>query len=973
MGEITKQELSTELYKDLKVELASTPADVEISGRTLVNLFGRAGNAIYKQEMWTKQDENISYVFEQDYISIDATIVDTWLWLAKDVKPNTYYISICEMNGSDELGAITVSSFSPSTYKENRVGINKFFALHTEDKTQLGIALTPNKIGNIKVKNVRLYEITEEEYNKINVDAEYIGDKLVEKYPYVDDIKCVVNPYVECNENLLERIRFERGKVVDLDTSSATFGEIVSTSNRRYSANEKIYLPHGKYSLKLPQVNISDLEIFVTEVNISKKTSNTLVAWGSPFNASYTFDFAEGYIAIAIRKKGETDFIDSEVGILNNTKLTLVKGDLSKSYEECHNSRVMFETRVYDSEKITRDNSGRYIKNSEWGEHSIEGQGKLEIYGDTNTYDSTCKTIAIRGIQGMFDSVSQYLVAYNGAIIKNAVNVTDGNYKYWTDHTSDILFITVPNSITGWGDTYTPTQEEIRAFFLGWRMFPSGENGFSKLYDGTNEKVWAKLWIGIGGKAESGLAPLVNGTDSFTCPTILNDQGYTPYKLIYKKETPTIEEVKTHGSLVVKEGVDVNVGSGLVLGEKIKAYFYSDLGNWYIHCSGQRLLHRTQGFEKIIDNHKSIVRFATRNVVNIIEGVSQAYTPTEPSNPLSVDYTINRAEVVTSFPYTVTSPQNTQEILERAIEELSNTNEKLSAENRELHNKIESLYQVSNPNLLINGDFQVWQRGEVIDTSGKAGRAYGADRWIATTTTSDVSKQGSIMKKGSNGMIMTRDINNKAFLRQRVERSILDKLVGKTITFSVKCKGENVLIQVYDRLNKYAPYSTAKFSYVDNEVVTLTMHNFNFNPNVTYLEFSICAETGSGDLEIEWAKLELGDKATPFVSRNYGEELALCQRYFESCKEGMAGSCSIARIVDGRRFLVPKRIAPTVTLYNQHGKVGGVSEWGDVNVPVLPALQLPTTIFGIPYIEVEEAVPSKVYQFGYEADAEIYA
>lgn len=36
-----------------------------------------------------------------------------------------------------------------------------------------------------------------------------------------------------------------------------------------------------------------------------------------------------------------------------------------------------------------------------------------------------------------------------------------------------------------------------------------------------------------------------------------------------------------------------------------------------------------------------------------------------------------------------------------------------------------------------------------------------------------------------------------------------------------------------------------------------------------------------GTYEIEWTKLEPGTMTTPFISRPYAEELALCQRYYE--------------------------------------------------------------------------------------------
>lgn len=50
-----------------------------------------------------------------------------------------------------------------------------------------------------------------------------------------------------------------------------------------------------------------------------------------------------------------------------------------------------------------------------------------------------------------------------------------------------------------------------------------------------------------------------------------------------------------------------------------------------------------------------------------------------------------------------------------------------------------------------------------------------------------------------------------------------------------------------------------------------------------YIELGI-QMTGNVDdnIEIEWAKLEVGEVATPFTPRSYGEELDLCIRYYQS-------------------------------------------------------------------------------------------
>jgi len=67
-------------------------------------------------------------------------------------------------------------------------------------------------------------------------------------------------------------------------------------------------------------------------------------------------------------------------------------------------------------------------------------------------------------------------------------------------------------------------------------------------------------------------------------------------------------------------------------------------------------------------------------------------------------------------------------------------------------------------------------------------------------------------------------------------------------------------------------------------------------------------------------QLELGKVATPFEHRSYGEELALCQRYFEEIDDGLnahrlngvAWSATNTNIPVP--YLVEKRASPTVTI-----------------------------------------------------------
>jgi hypothetical protein len=86
-----------------------------------------------------------------------------------------------------------------------------------------------------------------------------------------------------------------------------------------------------------------------------------------------------------------------------------------------------------------------------------------------------------------------------------------------------------------------------------------------------------------------------------------------------------------------------------------------------------------------------------------------------------------------------------------------------------------------------------------------------------------------------------------------------------------------------------------------------------------------CADSTSNNFYLTGVQLELGSTATDFEGRSYGEELALCQRYFEKLgnPDGVSGnvffgitSATNATSARGPRidFKVTKRATPTIAL-----------------------------------------------------------
>ena len=220
-------------------------------------------------------------------------------------------------------------------------------------------------------------------------------------------------------------------------------------------------------------------------------------------------------------------------------------------------------------------------------------------------------------------------------------------------------------------------------------------------------------------------------------------------------------------------------------------------------------------------------------------------------------------------------------------------------------NPIASL--ISNPNLLINGDFKVNQRGKASYT-GSGSRLYTVDRWAITSSASVSS-------------INTSSISvNFSTQYQAIEQKIEDyeKLKGKMVTLS--CKISNVTIssgdQLFLRYNSGDVNGTTKIN--SDGIYSLT---FTVSNSATQLAVQIFSGTGTGiaySFDLEWIKLEIGSLATPYSPRPYAEELSMCQRYYfklvqsNSLFNGFVFSNTVSRI----SIFLPQelRTSPTITL-----------------------------------------------------------
>jgi len=210
-------------------------------------------------------------------------------------------------------------------------------------------------------------------------------------------------------------------------------------------------------------------------------------------------------------------------------------------------------------------------------------------------------------------------------------------------------------------------------------------------------------------------------------------------------------------------------------------------------------------------------------------------------------------------------------------------------------------YMVAGKNFLINGNFDIWQRG----TSFSA-NAYNADRWYMTQSggSTAISQESTIIPAGSKYSlkIAQTSASGNVYVFQAIETFNVLPLAGQTVTLSALAAASastSVSFQV--------GYSTTVDNSVTGSYTTISPTTGGSGTVSTTASFSkitgtyaipstaktlqiVLSSSPASGTSVYWAQaqLELGSTATTF-SRAGGTlqgELAACQRYLPALVAG---------------------------------------------------------------------------------------
>lgn len=272
-------------------------------------------------------------------------------------------------------------------------------------------------------------------------------------------------------------------------------------------------------------------------------------------------------------------------------------------------------------------------------------------------------------------------------------------------------------------------------------------------------------------------------------------------------------------------------------------------------------------------------------------------------------------------------------------------------------------------NKIINGDFNIWQRGTSFTEatlSQGAAASYCADRWYGFRPPDGAGFSISRQPSGLTGFeycarVQRPNTNGKSdrcVFAQSIETANFIPIAGQTVTlsfyariganFSATSNALNVNIITGTGTDQSA-YDISTFPSNGNYSGPATVLNQTFNLTTSWTRYTATFSTasnatestirfsfqptgtaGANDwFEITGVQLELGSVATPYESISIADELAQCLRYFEWVgyyTTNWNTATTTART--GVNWLVKKRRSPDVTFtsgYNQYGPGGQLS------------------------------------------------
>ena len=341
----------------------------------------------------------------------------------------------------------------------------------------------------------------------------------------------------------------------------------------------------------------------------------------------------------------------------------------------------------------------------------------------------------------------------------------------------------------------------------------------------------------------------------------------------------TINGVKQHEDAYSVSGVTLTLTSALVSTDKLEVVGINDIGTTITPAQGS----------------VNTAQLAT-DAVSTVKIADDSVTDAKLANSINTDIAANTAKVTNATHTGDVTGATALTIAADAVTTAKIVDDAVTAA------KLADSAYLANRNRIINGNFDVWQRGTSF--ASQTAEAYFADRWKvkpATGCTMTVSRQAftigqtdvpyeptyflraDITTAGSaNAEIMQKIEDVRTFAGQTIAVSFWAKSIAGTQTLTCRTIQEfgsggsaNVVsggtTAVLTSSWQKVTFSVAIASISGKTIGSGSAFSFNFYwPN----------SSTSNDVDLAQVQVEAGSAYTPFEYKTYGQELEACQRYY---------------------------------------------------------------------------------------------
>ncbi|MFD3272477.1 pyocin knob domain-containing protein [Paenibacillus dendritiformis] len=422
--------------------------------------------------------------------------------------------------------------------------------------------------AEFRIGALGLYEISQSEYEAI---GSMKFAQVAERYPYVDSMTNVKNPYaIVTGGNLLPPFYDGWAYNVDNGSTFSTTGPYVLTLDAKAN-NQQAYcdisvvsnttyfigLEQGKYAVVGTSEGTPIIVDWTSEAKTFNSGNETLlrVYLGNYQDGTGTFTF-------------------------KNPMLTV--GSEPKPFTPQQRSTLAFETELAahpvdgsSPDTLFMGDDGLPYVLEPWKKVVLDGGLEWRFAERFNGF----KTVLAYGATVGAVAGSGMCTKYDGKKLGIAGNwVTDGPDNINGDIHLGSIYISVANTDSGWGPDYNPETDEIKAYFLGWRMYDTSTTAYNEPYNRTDGAY--KGWV-----RRNDAGNPVDATGNMPTTQAPINAAWQPYRLQYLKAKPTVEPVRNYemGATLSAGSNMVEVGSGIVIREKANPVQSGDLA-WFINA-----------------------------------------------------------------------------------------------------------------------------------------------------------------------------------------------------------------------------------------------------------------------------------------------------------------------------------------------------------------------------------------------------